>query len=117
MDLRKITENAGALDERITVSRESLASDGMGGSVVTTTSLGTFYANVMVMSGKERDMANQTESPRNYRFIVRRSTATAAIRADDKITWRSKLMNIRFIADEGHRQRYLMIEAEAGVTA
>lgn len=114
---RKWNDNSGALDERITVQRETLVGDGMGGSEVTTTVLGTFYANVQAMSGRERDMANQTESPRNYRFKVRRSASSAAIREDDKIVWRNKTMNIRFIADQGPRHRYMEIEAESGVAA
>jgi SPP1 family predicted phage head-tail adaptor len=111
----RIDDNAGALDERIIVRRESLVNDGMGGSAVSVSDLGTFYANVTAMSGRERDMANQTENPRNYRFKVRRSSATAAILESDKIVWRNKTMNIRFIADEGLREKYMEIEAEYGV--
>lgn len=117
MDLRRINENAGALDERIVVRREGLTGDGQGGSAVALTTVGTFYASVRVMSGRERDMANQTESPRNYRIILRRSTLSADIQENDKVVWRGKTMNIRFIADAGPRQQYLMIEADSGVAA
>lgn len=117
MDWRRINENAGALDERITVSRETLVADGQGGNTVTLTTVGVFHANVKVLSGRERDMANQTESPRDYRFTIRRSTLSGTIRADDKITWRNKVMNIRFITDQGPRMPYMMIDAEAGVAA
>lgn len=114
---RRSNENAGSLDERITVRRESLVDDGMGGSVVTDSVVGTFNACVMVMSGRERDMATQTENRRNYRFKIRRSTASAAILEKDKIVWRDKIMNIRFIVDEGPRAMYLEMEAEYGVAS
>lgn len=113
--LNRINENAGSLDERVSIERKIMVADGMGGFTETVSTIATLWANVSPMSGRERDMADQTESPRNYRFIVRRSAVSAAIRADDTVTWRGKAMNIRFIADAGPRPQYLMFEAEAGV--
>lgn len=113
----RIEQHAGKLDQRITITRQVLVSDNMGGNTVTWSTIGSLWAAVAPMSGRERDMANQTESPRNYRFTVRRTAASLNILAKDRITWGSKVMNVRFIADAGNRAQYLTIEAEDGVAA
>lgn len=111
----RLNENAGKLREKITVTRELLASDGAGGVTVSWVTLGTFSACVEPISGRERDMASQTESPRNYRFILRHSTESASILAKDKITWRGKAFNIRFVAIPDQITQFLRIDAEEGV--
>lgn len=114
--INRINENAGSLRERITIMRAtSRASDGLGGFAPTNTQVATLWADVNPMSGKERDKAAQTESPRNYRITVRRSPVSLNILASDFIVWRNKTMNIRFIPDCGPADMYIHIEAEEGV--
>ena len=107
----------GETNERNTIQRETLSDDGQGGSTRTLATLATCWAKVVPLSGKERDMANQTESPRNYRFTVRRTSETAGVLAKDLIVWRNKTMNIRFIGLNSPKELYLQIEAEDGVAA
>ena len=107
----------GELNERITIQRETLSDDGQGGTTRSLATLVTVWAKVAPLSGRERDMANQTESPRNYRFTVRRTSDTAGILAKDLILWRGKTMNIRFIALNTTHELYLQIDAEDGVAA
>jgi SPP1 family predicted phage head-tail adaptor len=109
--------DAGKLTERITIKRDALADDGYGGSVLTESDVLTCWAGVRPLSGRERDMASQTESPRNYRFTLRRNNATSGILASDKISWRGRVFNIRFIADAGAMPLFLEIDAEDGVAA
>jgi SPP1 family predicted phage head-tail adaptor len=87
----------------------------MGGGMDTWQGFVTLWANVEPISGRERDMANQTESPRDYRFTVRRSSDSAGILAKDKITWRSKEFNVRFVALPDAKSQYMRIDAEEGV--
>jgi SPP1 family predicted phage head-tail adaptor len=103
---------AGELDQRIRIMRQSLTPDAMGGAAVTWEELGMFWAKVIPMSGRERDHAAQTVSPRNYRITLRKSSRSDSIRADDRLTWRGLVMLIRFIAYDGNRPQYLNIEAE-----
>lgn len=105
----------GDMNERITIQRETLADDGQGGSTRTLGTVATVWAKVAPLSGRERDMANQTESPRNYRFTVRRTSETAGVLARDLIFWRGKIMNIRFIALNSPKEKFLQIDAEDGV--
>lgn len=107
--------DAGQLTERITVKRETRTDDGYGGSTVTEADVLSAWAMVRPLSGRERDMADQTESPRNYRFTIRRSSDSAGILASDTIVWRSKQFNIRFISDAGPMPQFMEIDAEQGV--
>lgn len=115
MPAYRLNENAGELSERITVSRYTRVDDSMGGGMDTWAGYATLWACVEPISGRERDMANQTESPRDYRFIVRRTSESAAILAKDKITWRGKAFNVRYIAIPDLRSQFLRIDAEEGV--
>lgn len=113
--IKRINENAGSLNERVSVMRAARVPDGVGGFTPTNNTIATIWASVLPMSGKERDMAAQTEAPRNYRITVRRSPVSLNILASDTISWRGKSMNIRFIGDTGPQAQYLTIEAEEGV--
>lgn len=114
---QKMEQRAGFLDERISISRKTPSDDGMGGETDSWAELMSVWANAMPLSGRERDMANQTESPRNYRFTLRASTLARSIKADDRLIWREKIMNIRFIGDDGPKSLYMTIDVEDGVAA
>lgn len=105
----------GEMNERITIQRETLADDGQGGATRTLATVAAVWAKVAPLSGRERDMANQTESPRNYRFTIRRTSETAGVLAKDLILWRGKTMNIRFIGLNSPQELFLQIDAEDGV--
>ena len=104
-----------SLDERVTFERATNVSDGGGGSTLTWATYFTCAAMVEAISGRERANADQTQSPRNYRVTLRRSSETAGLTTRDRLDWRGKKMQIRFIADEGPRPLYLMLDCEAGV--
>lgn len=107
---------SGDLDQRVTFQRRSRVSDGGGGYVETWADYHTCSAKVSALSGRERDMANQTEAPRNYRLWVRRDSKVAALTEADIVVWRGKTMQVRFIADQGPRHLYMQIDCEAGVS-
>ena len=104
-----------SLDERVTFERATNVSDGGGGSTLTWATYFTCAAMVEAISGRERANADQTQSPRNYRVTLWRSSETAGLTTRDRLDWRGKKMQIRFIADEGPRPLYLMLDCEAGV--
>lgn len=107
--------DAGKLTERITFKREARTEDGYGGATVAESAVLSCWAMAKPLSGRERDQSDQTESPRNYRFTIRRSSDSAGILASDTIVWRSKRFNIRFIADAGAMPHYMEIDAQEGV--
>lgn len=102
----------GELDQRITIQRETPASDGMGGVTLTLSDVATVAAKVIAMSGNEREDFDALQAEHKYRFVIR---WRSDILKNDRIVWRGVEFNIRSIADFGPRTMYLEMDAERGV--
>lgn len=105
---------AGKLDQRVTLAHKVRAKDGHAGSLVTFTDYATVWAEVRPLSGRERVQAQREEATANYVVTIR-------LREDvvegDRISWSGRYLNVRFVAREGDRERFLKIEAELGAAA
>lgn len=104
----------GELDQRITIKRKALARDGAGGATQSWTTLVTLWALVRPMSGGERNAAMRNEARADYLVVIRWRDD---LRAGDRIEWRGRYMNIRFLKNRGPREQFLEIEAEMGATS
>lgn len=103
----------GELDQLITIQRESLADDGMGGQTVTLTAIATdLWAKVRPLSGKEFELYDQLNATAMVKFIIRHRSD---LLPSDRIAWNGESYNIRYIPPAGGRDMYLMIDAERGV--
>lgn len=100
----------GKLDERISFERKTLTPDGSGGASESWAEYAEVWASVRPMSGRERERAMRNESAADYLITIRRRE----ILATDRIVWRERYLNIRFVKDAGPRAHYLEIEAELG---
>lgn len=109
-----MTYQTGELNERITLSREVMTPDGIGGYVRTLKSICDVWALVRPMSGREREHAQAIQASANYFVVIRYRDD---IRENDIITWRGRRMNIRFVRDRGPRALFLEMDVEAGVAA
>lgn len=107
--------NPGKRDQRVTFQRFTSTDDGYGSTVDTWADYLHRWAEVKPLSGRERDQAQQVENPRNYRITVPRDSGTANLTASDRVVWRSKTGNIRFIADAGPQPQEMVIDVEFGV--
>lgn len=103
------TTGAGQLDQRIALQRLTRIPDGGGGYAEDWQTYATVWAYVRPMSGRERYQAQQLEAAANYRITIR---YRADIDPADRILWRGKILNIRFIANAGPRDLYLTLDAE-----
>lgn len=103
---------AGKLDQRVTFVRTERVPNGSGGYVTGPADVVTVWAQVWPVSGRERAEAGKEEAATMMRFKIRNRADV-----DDKMTirWRNRMHNIRFIADAGSREPFLVIDAEAGV--
>lgn len=100
---------AGKMDQRIELQRLDRIPDGGGGYSEEWATYAEVWAEVLPLSGRERYQAQQTAASANYRIrIYNRPDVLPA----DRIVWRGKIMNIRFPADAGPRELFLMIDAE-----
>jgi len=100
------------LNEHITYYRKTQVKDEYGTLTTTRTLIAKAKAKVRPLSGIERDRSDQTEASANYRFNVHQRSD---LLHDDIIVWMGTDYNIRFIADNGPKERYMYIDAERGV--
>lgn len=105
--------DVGELDQRIDVKRDTLTSDGMGGSTTTTSTVATLWSHVRPKRGREVALHDKVEAPALYIFAIR---YRSDLRDSDYITWNGADYNIRAILTRGGRKMFLEIEAERGVT-
>jgi len=100
------------LDQLITINRKVQVQQADGSLTTTMQKICDAWAAAYPIRGDERRMGQQNEAQADYRFrIVSRSD----LNADDVIIWNGREYNIRFIADRGPTEIYMMIEAERGV--
>ncbi len=102
--------NCSRLNERIKIMRPMPIDDGQGGFSENWVEHVSISAHVKPLSGRERDNAAQIVSPRNYQIIMRNSSISRGIKANDRIVWRGLAMEITFIAFSGVRNAYMMLD-------
>lgn len=105
--------DVGELDQRVTVKRQTLTSDGMGGSTTVDATVATLWAHARPKRGRELGAHDKVEAPALYTFVVRYRDD---LLERDRITWNGQDYNIRAILTRGGRKMFLEIEAERGVT-
>lgn len=99
------------LNEIVTIYQKVQTQDEYGTLQTVRKELATVYAKTRPLSGSERNRSDQTEAFADYRFYVH---YRADILEADLIVWNDVDFNIKFIADNGSREAYLMIDAERG---
>lgn len=107
-----INYRVGELDQRITIKREQLASDSMGGSEVALVDVGDMWCHVRFKSGRETQDADRLAAETRYIFVIR---WRGDLLANDRIVWSGSSYNIRAINQMGGRKLYLELEADGGV--
>jgi SPP1 family predicted phage head-tail adaptor len=101
----------GELHQRITIMRDTHASDGCGGSLVTPVAFATLWAKAIPMSGRERSEQGRLAAVGAYVFVIRWRTD---LLASDYVLWQGVRFNIRSLPSGGGRTMYLEIDAERG---
>ena len=103
----------GELDQKITINRETLTDDGMGGQIVTRTAVASnVWAKARALSGGAAERFDKLNATAMGRFIIRYRDD---IRHDDQIVWSGVEHNIRYIEPTSSRRLYLAIDADRGV--
>lgn len=103
----------GKLDQRVSLQSKTLTDDGAGGASETWTEYAEVWAQVRPMTGREREIAMRNEAHANYVVTIRHRTVSPL----DRILWRGRYLNIRFVKEAGPRNQYLDIEAEMGTAS
>lgn len=103
----------GGLDDRVGLQSKQLTDDGAGGATESWTEFAEVWAKVEPMSGREREQADREEAHSNYVVTIRNRSVSNL----NRIRWRGRYLNVRFVRNAGPRPMYLKIEAEMGAAA
>ena len=85
----------GTLKDRVTISRETRTTDGMGGWTTEATTLATVWAHVKVPASKDGVIAGGDVEIRTHVVRVRQSTDTLGVQINDIVTWRGHALTVR----------------------
>lgn len=101
----------GKMDQRVTLQRVTLTADGIGGTVKTWGSLGSVWAGVAAMPGKEGMVDGRMTANLPVTFTMYNRPDLTEI---DRLIWLGDAYNIRNIRRLGKRQLHLVLDAERG---
>lgn len=101
----------GELDQLITFERQSIVADGLGGGDLSWASVGSVWAHVRPLSGREITDFDRVNAAAKHLFIIR---WPIEINESDRIVWDGVFYNIRAIKTPKSRNLYCEIEAERG---
>ena len=104
----------GEIDQRVTLRRQTLTSDGPGGQTAAWSDVATFWCHVRPRSGRETVQADRVSGQTTYLFVCR---YRSDVREADVLRWQGVDYNVRAILDRSGRKLYLEIDAERGVAA
>lgn len=103
---------AGDLSQRIIIQQKARVAVGGGNYTETWPTFARVWARVLPVRGDERTQGDQIEARTMYRITInRREDLTEEVR----ISWKGKIMNIRFIALKQDSDQFMTIDATAGV--
>ena len=96
-----LPRGAGALRDRVTISRVEYTMDEMGGyGEPKETELGTFFAQVNCTQARDNVIADQNRDLRTHEVIIRQGTVGVA--QEDIVTWRGDRLIVRATRPVAH---------------
>lgn len=101
---------AGDLRERVTIQDKSVVQDGYGAEVISWTTVGTFWAAVEPLAGREFLEGRQMTAEVTTRIRIRRQDATVEIRPEMQAVYRGRTFEIVAVLElkERRREMHLM---------
>lgn len=100
-----MTYRPGELDQRVSVQRETLISDGLGGDILSWVNQGYYWCHVRPMSARESVDFDQRHAQAEYLFVFRNGIS---ILDTDRIDWEGEQFNI--VARKQPKGRALYVE-------
>jgi len=105
------------MNRRIILQRPSTAQDTYGGPVRTWTDLGTFWAEIQPLSGRELESAQRMASEVSHQIVVRYQAIFADTRqvAGYRAVYRSRIFNIHAALNEDESNVLITLLASEGL--
>ena len=91
----------GELRYRVTISRLKFTSDGMGGSIRTSETIGTVWAKVTVPSSATGMIADANTETRSHFVRIRQNATTLGVDINDIVTWRGWNLRVKGVRPDG----------------
>ncbi len=111
--------SAGALNEKITIERETTTGDGSGGSSSSWAQIAAPWSKAKPVRGTESVKAGQAASVKTWLFTVRKGSDTEGINASDRVRAFGQVLKILSVRpggpDGSDLRAWLTIEAETQV--
>jgi len=102
----------GQLDMRVSFRRRTVTQDEIGADIPgTPTTVGTFWANVAYLQGRELEVAQQRWAEARYKITIRRQTGIT-IRPTDYAVWNGQTLDIIPVDGPGTRVDFWTIYAK-----
>lgn len=102
----------GDYDQRVQFTRQTVTGqDSFGQDVTTTTSMGTFWAHVSYMTGRELQAAQQRWAEAQYSIEIQRQPGIT-LKPSDQIVWNSQTLDVVDIQGQGTRSAVWTIIAK-----
>lgn len=93
---------------RITIQRASVTQNDYGEDVPTWAALGSYWANIRALQGRELEAAQQTWAEARFRIDMRYQRGSD-FRRKDRIVWGSRTLDVLDVEDPDQRQRRLIL--------
>lgn len=97
------------LRHRVAIEAPSRAGDGAGGATISWTPIATVWADVASFKGSKLLAADQIEEHEPFRVVIR---YRAGMKAEMRIVWRGRRLDIVSIFDPDGERRWLVLECE-----
>lgn len=106
--------HVGRFDQRIVIKRRVVTQDSFGADVTgTPTTIGTFWARVEPLTGRELEQAMQKWAEARFRITIRRQPGLAyTIKPADHIEWNSQSLDVLDVQGQGTRMPEWVIVAK-----
>lgn len=106
----------GGLRDRVTVERQASGTDDYGNPMQAWSTLGTYWGDVRIATGKERIASGAVEATALATIRLRNSTEARAILASDRMVTRDHTWNITTEpVVMGRRREFIEFTCETGV--
>jgi len=102
----------GELDQRVTVQRQTLTQDGIGGDTLAWVDQGAYWCHVRPLSGRESTGFDQLQGESAYMFVFRNGIS---LLDSDRLDWQGDQYNITLRKQPKSRALYIEVTAERGV--
>ncbi len=109
-----MTTRVGSLKTRLTISRASQASDGMGDFVTTWADVGDRMASVQSLRGGEEVQSARLNAIENLQIKMRADALTRTLTAKDRLSDGNRTLNVKWVGDLEGRGRWIDVIAQAG---